>query len=356
MRGGAFENGTSLALRYYAFRAGSWLAERLPLRLTDGVANVAGRVAFRFARPPRRAIVARNMARVATADLVSAAYLSYARYWLETLRLGRYSRQDLLDMVEAVNVEIVDAAVAARTGLLVVLPHFGFYDLLGAWAGANDYPLTTVAEVLKPRPLFDWFASIRERRGIRILPASPGAQTLRGLLKVLQRGDIVALVADRDLSRRGIWVDYFGERTTAPVGPALLAARTGVPLASVALYQTGPERFRCEVAEIPYERTGDESADLSAIAQQIATAIEEVIRKAPEQYHLFSTNWPSDEPDLPPRGRGRPPPDAPAAPPETPGGASGPAPGETGRTPAETPGGASGPAPGETSGETPVGP
>src|SRR5262249_14286567 len=153
-------------------------------------------------------------------------------------------------------------AVAARAGLLVVLPHFGFYDLLGAWAGANDYPLTTVSEVLKPRLLYEWFADIRGRRGIHILSASPGAPTHGGLLKVLAEGEIVALVADRDLSRRGIWVEYFGERTTAPVGPALLAARTGVPMAAVAFYQTGPERFRCELTPIPYERTGDEQADL----------------------------------------------------------------------------------------------
>ncbi|HEY2666052.1 MAG TPA: phosphatidylinositol mannoside acyltransferase [Actinomycetota bacterium] len=309
---GAFEDGTALALRYYAFRGGAWLAERLPLRLTDAVANVGGRIAFRLAKPPRREVVARNMARVAGGPggngetLVKGAYLSYARYWLETFRLGRYSRQELLDMVDGVNVEIIDRAVGGRTGLLAVLPHFGFYDLLGAWAGANEYPLTTVAEVLKPRALYEWFAAIRERRGIHILPARPGAQTLRGLLKVLADGEIVALVADRDLSRRGIWVDYFGERTTAPVGPALLAARTGVPLAAVALYQTGPERFRCEVTSIPYERTGDETIDLPTIAQAIAAALEEVVRKAPEQYHLFSTNWPSDEPGLPPRGRSRP--------------------------------------------------
>src|SRR5207249_8863487 len=125
--------------------------------------------------------------------LVRGAYLSYARYCLETFRLGRYSRQDLLDMVDGVNVEMIDEAVAARTGLLAVLPHFGFYDLVGAWAGANDYPLTTVAEVLKPRALYEWFAAIREQRGIHILPARPGAQTLRGLLKVLAEREIVAL-------------------------------------------------------------------------------------------------------------------------------------------------------------------
>src|SRR5438105_8073388 len=103
------------------FRSGAWLAERLPLRLTDAVANLGGRIAFRLAKPPRREIVARNMARVAGGPgasdgegLVEGAYLSYARYWLETFRLGRYSRQDLLDMVDGANVEMLEEADGAR--------------------------------------------------------------------------------------------------------------------------------------------------------------------------------------------------------------------------------------------------
>ena len=281
------------------------------MRFTDAAADVAGRFAYR-ASVRKREVVRRNLARVvgdspALTGLVQDAYGSYARYWLETFRLGRYQHENILGMVDASNEEVVDRAIATRSGLLVVLPHFGFYDLLGAWAGAKHYPLTTVAEVLKPRALFHWFAEIRERTGMTILPAKPGTQALRNLLRALNHGEIVALVADRDLGRRGIWVDYFGERTTAPVGPSLLAARTGVPMVSVAFYQVktrhGIERFRCEITPIPYERTGDENADIERIAQVIASALEEVIRKAPEQYHLFSTNWPADEPGLPPRGR-----------------------------------------------------
>lgn len=301
-------------MRYYGFRSGAWLAERVPLRAADAVADVGGRVAYR-ASVRKRELVARNLARVAGGGqelpaLVHDAYRSYARYWLETFRLGRYRREEILAMVDAVNASLVDEAIASRSGLLVILPHFGFYDLLGAWAGASNYPLTTVAEVLKPRVLFQWFADIRERTGMKILPARPGTQALRNLLKALNQGEIVALVADRDLGRRGIWVTYFGERTTAPVGPALLAARTGVPMVSVAFYAVEPGdgprpevRFRCEIEPIPYQRTGEERADIEAIAQVIATALEDVVRKAPAQYHLFSTNWPADEPDLPPRGR-----------------------------------------------------
>jgi lauroyl/myristoyl acyltransferase len=300
-----------LGLRYFGFRSGAWLAERLPPRLTDAAADLGGQLAYR-ASVRKRQLVRRNLARVVGAGpeldgIVRDAYRSYARYWLETFRLGRYRREDLIEMVDAVNEELVDQAIATRSGLLVVLPHFGFYDLLGAWAGAKHYPLTTVAEVLKPRALFEWFADIREATGMKILPAKPGTQALRNLLKALRNGEIVALVADRDLGRRGIGVDYFGEWTTAPVGPALLAARTGVPIVAVGFYQVssekGVERFRCEINPVPYERTGDESADIDRIAQVIATALEAVIRRAPEQYHLFSTNWPADEPGLPPRGR-----------------------------------------------------
>ncbi|HMC08907.1 MAG TPA: hypothetical protein VKL22_06290 [Actinomycetota bacterium] len=331
-RNGPFEDGAALGLRYCAFRSAAWLAERLPLRLTDAAANLGGRVAFHASRR-KREIVRRNLARVhpgAGNGLVRDAYLSYARYWLETFRLGRYGARELLGMVDGENLEIVDSSLAARSGLLVVLPHFGFYDLLAAWAGARGWTLATVAEVLKPRPLFEWFAAVRERNGVKILPASPGAQTLRALLRVLHDGGIVALVADRDLGRRGVWVEYFGERTTAPVGPSMLAARTGVRLASVAFYQVAPGRYRCELAEIPYERTGDEAADIGTIAQVIASALEDVVRKSPEQYHLFSTNWPADEPGLPPRGRH---PD----PPET-----GP-PAGVGPGPGEAPGGKPGP-------------
>ncbi|HWD08300.1 MAG TPA: phosphatidylinositol mannoside acyltransferase [Actinomycetota bacterium] len=300
-----------LGLRYYGFRAGAWLAERLPPRLTDAGADLGGRCAYR-ASYRKRDLVRRNLARVVGEGpgldrTVEEAYRSYARYWLETFRLGRYSREDLLKMVYATNEEIVDRALSSGTGLIVVLPHFGFYDLLGAWAGAKGYPLTTVAEVLRPRVLFQWFADIRERTGMTILPATPGTQALRGLLRALGRGEVAALVADRDLTRRGLDVEYFGERTTAPIGPALIAARTGAPMVAVGFYQVasrkGVERFRCEITPVPYERTGDENVDLESIAQAIATALEQVVRSAPEQYHLFSPNWPSDESGLPPRGR-----------------------------------------------------
>jgi KDO2-lipid IV(A) lauroyltransferase len=98
-------------------------------------------------------------------------------------------------------------------------------------------------------------------------------------------------------------VRLFGEETTMPAGPSLMLAKTGAPLLLAGIHQIGPRRYRLEFNELAYERTGDETVDIPVIAQRIADAVEELVRRAPEQWHLFSTNWPSDEPHLPPRGR-----------------------------------------------------
>lgn len=302
---GAFEDGPGPALAYFGFRAAAVLAERVPLRAGDLVARAGGELWYRLT-PGRRRTVRRNLARVVgegphLEEVVHDAFLSYARYWLETFRAGRYGREELLAMVDSPNLEFFESVLSRGEGVIVVTAHFGFYDLGVSWVGVKGYPVTTVAEVLRPRALFEWFAAVRERRGFRVVPSSPGRQAWRALLGALRRAEAVAIVADRDIARGGVWVELFGEPTTVPKGPALLALRTGAPLLSGAIYSTG-RRYVMEFDEIPYVATGDEARDLPAVAQAIARAVERVVRKAPEQWHLFSTNWPSDEPHLPARG------------------------------------------------------
>ena len=101
--------------------------------------------------------------------------------------------------------------------------------------------LTTVAERLKPERLYERFLAYRESLGMEIIPATGGRRPpLDVLLERVQEGRIVPLLADRDLSRRGIDVEFFGARTRMPPGPAVLALRTGAPLYVVAMWYEGP--------------------------------------------------------------------------------------------------------------------
>ncbi|MGQ0678417.1 MAG: phosphatidylinositol mannoside acyltransferase [Actinomycetota bacterium] len=302
-----FADGPGPAAVYYAYRAAAWLAEKIPLGLGDRLAKVGAALAYKYAHG-KRSVVERNLSRVVGTDgldqIVRAAFRSYAEYWLETFRLGRYSKDQLLAMVDPVgdSLEVFEAALGEGQGILVITPHLGFYDLGVAWVGAKGWRFTTVAEVLRPKALFDWFARIRERHGLNVLPARNGRSVRERLGEVLDDGGAVALVSDRDLGRRGIWVEFFGERTTFPASPTLLLVQKKVPLIAAAITRHG-ERYRISFERVPYELTGKHAVDVASVAQVTALALEKLVRTAPEQWHLFSTNWPSDEPHLRPRGR-----------------------------------------------------
>ncbi|MEX2552815.1 MAG: phosphatidylinositol mannoside acyltransferase [Actinomycetota bacterium] len=303
-----FASGPGPAAVYFGFRAGAWLAEHTPRPVAYWFAHMGGRLAYRKAHG-KRGVVEKNLARVVgTGDhldeVVKAAFLSYAEYWLETFRLGRYKPEDLMKMVEPVgnSLEVIEDALSEGKGILVITPHLGFYDLGVAWVGAKGWPFTSVAEVLRPKALFEWFARIRERHGLKVLPARNGKWVREKLSDVLDAGECVALVSDRDLGRRGIWVEFFGERTTFPVSPAMLLVQKKVPLIAGAITKNG-RTFDIYFERVPYELSGEAEADVRSMAQVTAGVLEKMVRRAPEQWHLFMTNWPADEAHLPPRGR-----------------------------------------------------
>ena len=306
-----FADGPGPAAVYFAYRGGAWLAEHTPPAIADRLAVLGGRIAYKRAAGKRKTVES-NLGRVIGRgpeldETVRAAFGSYAEYWLETFRLGRYSHDELLAMVEPVgdSLAVIEEAIEAGKGAVVITPHLGFYDLGVAWVGAKGWAFTTVAEVLRPKALFDWFAQIRRRHGLTVLPARNGKSVRVRLGEVIDAGGVVALVSDRDLGRRGIWVEFFGERTTFPASPTLLVVEKKVPLIAGSITKHG-DLFRLQFEKVPYTLTGDEQADISAVAQVTADALEKLIRAAPEQWHLFSTNWPSDEPHLRPRGREEP--------------------------------------------------
>jgi KDO2-lipid IV(A) lauroyltransferase len=153
--------------------------------------------------------------------------------------------------------------------------------------------MTTVVEPLEPPALFEWFRAQREALGLTIHPLGPQAPGL--LVRALRAGRLVGLVADRDLGGNGVDVEFFGEVTKLPAGPAVLAIRTGAPLFPSIVYQErGGKGHGVIRPPLEIERTGNLRADVTRITRMLAAEFEDVIRKAPEQWHMFQPNWPSD--------------------------------------------------------------
>jgi KDO2-lipid IV(A) lauroyltransferase len=148
------------------------------------------------------------------------------------------------------------------------------------------FPLTVVVEALKPPELFNWFAELRRSQGFTVIPLTRTAGL--SVVRALRANQIVALVSDRDIAGGGVEVEFFGERTTLPPGPAALASRFGAPLLPTAVYFDGAGHHA--VVRPPLPLVGDTATDTQALAYEL----EDLIRAAPEQWHLFQPNWPSD--------------------------------------------------------------
>jgi lauroyl/myristoyl acyltransferase len=229
------------------------------------------------------------------AELSRAGMRSYLRYWMESFRLPAWSKERIKGGFDPKDVHHLTDGLASDRGVILALPHMANWDLAGAWVTTKlDTPFTTVAERLKPETLYDRFVAYREGLGMEVLPHS-GGTAFGTLARRLRDGGLVCLVAERDLSSSGVEVQFFGEATRIPAGPALLAQQTGALLLPVTLWYDDSPVMRGRVhppVEVP--ETGTRAEKTSVMAQALADAFASGIADHPEDWHMLQRLWLKD--------------------------------------------------------------
>ena len=281
-------------------RALSLLTRLVPHPIASPLVAAGSALAARIS-PGQRTMVERNLRRAHGRDLsgpeldarVRQVFQAYGRYFLDSFRLRDLSEDRIDRGFSYEGLEHVTAALDAGTPPILAIPHLGGWEWAGAWIKqVKGWHIVAVAERLEPPELFEWFLEFRRQIGIDIIPLGPSAAS--ELSSAIATGHIVCLLCDRDLSGGGIEVEFFGERTLLPGGPALLALRSGVPLLPTAVYFADGHCHGVVLPPLDTERRGKLREDVRRVTQDLAVALEELIRRAPEQWHLMQPNWPSD--------------------------------------------------------------
>ncbi|MCE7010507.1 phosphatidylinositol mannoside acyltransferase [Kibdelosporangium philippinense] len=226
-------------------------------------------------------------------DLVRAGLRSYSRYWKEVFRLPTMNHHAIAEQVNSVVVgrDVVDAALERGKGLVLALPHTGNFDVSGIWLAQNYGEFTTVAERLKPESVWERFLAYRRSLGFDVLPLTGnGSGPFRGMIDRLKKNGVVCLVADRDLTKSGIPVTFFGEETRMPAGPARLAATTGAALAVVDnLFVDDGWGLRIHSPQLV-----ESCADVPAATQALADGYAKDIAEHPADWHMLQKLWIAD--------------------------------------------------------------
>lgn len=295
---------------------GGWSTIR---RLPDGAAYGAFRAiaeaAWRRQGPGVRRLEANLSRALGTSDPAvvreasRAGMRSYLRYWCDVFRLPDWDHGRIVSRVRAMEERHMREPLAAGRGVVVALPHMANWDHAGAWGCLTGARVTTVVERLKPEALFERFLSFRERLGMEVLPLSGGTNDVFSTLASrLREGRLVPLMADRDVSRRGIEVTLLGETTKMPAGPAALALRTGAALVPVTLWYEGEEpehrlfvRFH---QEIPPPEGARRAERVIHMTQALADRFGAGIAEHPHDWHMMQPLFLADLADGPGRRGG----------------------------------------------------
>lgn len=220
--------------------------------------------------------------------LASTGMRSYLRYWCEAFRLPSWSQERLTGSVSIDGGDRFRDLVAQGRGVVVSLPHSGNWDHAGAYFSATGIPIISVAEKLRPERVFRAFLRYRERIGMRIYSAADNVIPI--LEKHLANGEVVALVADRDLSKNGVEVQFFNGVAKMPSGPALLALRNGSYLIVAHVTYTS-HGIHIKFSEPLTSSASAEQEKIVDLIQQSARIFEEGIRQSPEDWHMLQKIW-----------------------------------------------------------------
>ena len=280
-------------------------APHLPGWLVRALGNVAADVAWIMHGTGVRRLevnlarVRPELNRVQVRRLSRAAMRSYLRYFGEAFTLGGLSEDQIDARVRGVGTELIREYTDQGRTVVLALGHLGNWDLAGAWATRVIAPVTTVAERLKPEEVFQEFLAFRESIGLRVLALGDG-DVFRDLVRITRGGPgIVPLLADRDLTARGIEVDLFGRRARVAAGPAALSITAGAPLFATAItYErlTGARRraagspwgIRIDFVPVPAVAADVPRADrVRTLTQAWVDRLAAGIHHRPQDWHML---------------------------------------------------------------------
>lgn len=217
-------------------------------RLPEGAARAAGAALGRAAFRPlgvRKSVVERHLARAfpdrSRGWVERTARACYEHFGGEVAALARAGRRDPAELAAETagargTAETVRAALDGGAGALVVTGHLGNWELAGAVLAGLGFGVSAVVKRQGNARVHRRIERLRRASGVETVAMSVAG---RRVPEALDRGDVVALVADQDARGKGVFVPFLGRPASTFRGPALLALRHRVPLVFGALVREG---------------------------------------------------------------------------------------------------------------------
>jgi KDO2-lipid IV(A) lauroyltransferase len=273
----------------------------LPLKLSVKLGGLLGIVAFDLIRIRRR-VTLENLRRAFGSTyseqerirIGRRSYVNFAKSTVEFASLGRLKKEDYLRVVRLVGIENLRGPIASGQGVIAVTGHFGSWELLGAGVAARGVPADFLVGEQTNELVNNLMNDLRRAAGIGIIERGIAA---RGVFESLKKGHIVALLADQDARRTGIFVDFFGTPASTFQGPAQFAYRTGCPIVCCYIVRRGDETHdACFLPPIVPMKDAERNAEILRLTREHTRILEEYVTRFPDHYFWAHKRWKTKPP------------------------------------------------------------
>jgi KDO2-lipid IV(A) lauroyltransferase len=283
------------SLAYLISRAGTAAGRLLPTAVWYALSAPIADVCFLLARRPRRFLVENLRHVVGDAEAEATArrvFRNYARYVIDFYQLPSLGRSALNERIHFQDWQRLDAALTHGNGVVFVTLHMGQAELGAAGVAARGHPVNVIAERLSHGPMDAFIQGLRRKLGMKVIPAH---KATFGLLRCLNRGEVLAMMFDAVLPGESVRVQFFGAPAEVSSAPARIALRTGARVLTAAVCRdpADPKKIVPLVDfDLSFTASGDEERDVVELSQAMAASFERFVRRFPDQWLSFHPVWP----------------------------------------------------------------
>lgn len=281
---------------YILYRIGVFLALALPLKFSYFMADLIGGAYCRLSAKDREAVIA-NLRVVLGGSIdnkkmqktARGVFKNFAKYLVDFFRFTRIDKSYIDRCIKMEGLERIDAALARGKGAIMLSAHIGNWELGGAALSLSGYPVSAVVLTHQNKMINDFFTHQRLKGKMR--PIEIGA-TLKACYRTLKGNGLLALLGDRDFTKNGLRIDFFGKLALIPKGPAVFAYREGAAILPTFMVREPDDTFRLFIDEPLYAETQqDEESAVVGLAKRYLLSIESCVRKYPSQWYIFRDLW-----------------------------------------------------------------
>lgn len=223
--------------------------------------------------------------------ILRGMYRSLGWQLAEFCQMPRYTLDDANQFIRYEGLENYLAAQKRGHGVLVLTGHLGAWELSSFYHSLAGYPMSMVIRRLD-NPYVDALVNhIRCLHGNRVLHKDDFA---RGLIGSMRAGETVGILMDTNMTPpQGLFVNFFGHAACTGSGMARIALRTGAAVVpGFLLWHADEKKYVLHfLPPLELTNTGNDEVDAQANTQIFTKALEDIIRRYPEQWLWVHRRW-----------------------------------------------------------------